>query len=245
MKTYKPARFRRFLAFWLDWAVSFLAAVPFVLLAKYMPEEILMYLGSIGAIGVFALFFSRDYLLGGRSVGKRLLGLAVVDRKTGAPASGQQLLLKNLFFFLYPIDGGFLLFSGRSLGERATGAAVIRSREPAGPIAGKRFIKVAAVILAIAIPFAMLISFCLNGVKELDSYQIALEYLTASDAFAAQGAAPEDIALTAFSGYSRVTTEGPVTANEFTFQLGGEQYTVVCHPSEDSWAVCTECTDFE
>ena len=94
MYEYKPARFRRFLAWILDWVVCGL--IPWCLVG--IPDLLgvssfsLAPLGIAAALGFFASFLCRDYLLGGRSIGKRLLGLTVVDRQTGEVLTGGKLV---------------------------------------------------------------------------------------------------------------------------------------------------------
>ena len=97
-------------------------------------------------------------------------------------------------------------------------------------------------MLAIAIPFCIVITAAMNLTKKTESYQISYEYLVQSEAFAAQGADPADIAMTGFSQRSQLGAE---TIASYTFQVEGTTYTVTCHPSGESWAVCAECTDFD
>ena len=242
MPTYKPARFRRILAWILDWSVISLAvAVPLML---ELPSSLHPLFLVCGAVGALACFICRDWLLGGRSIGKRILGLSVVDRQTGEPVTGGKLVLRNLFLFIYPVDGGFLLFSGRSIGERTTGTAVIRARHRCA-IRPKPFLIVTAIVLAIAVPFCVLISVVLNFTQKTESYQICYDYLIESEAFAAQGADPEDVSMTGFSQRTELLAQGPKAICSYTFRVEGTTYTVTCHPSGESWAVCGECTDFE
>ena len=246
MYEYKPARFRRFLAWILDWVVCGL--IPWCLVG--IPDLLgvssfsLAPLGIAAALGFFASFLCRDYLLGGRSIGKRLLGLTVVDRQTGEVLTGGKLVLRNLFLFVYPVDGGFLLFSGRSLGERATDTAVIRSRQRC-PVRAKPIVIVTAIVLAISLPFCALIYGLLHYAQTTESYRICYSYLVQSEAFAAQGADAEDVFLNGFSRVTEVTEKGPETICTYTFRVEDTTYTVTCHPSGESWAVCGECTEFE
>ncbi len=243
MTVYKPARFRRFLAWILDWAVCSL--IPFgslMLLDLFGITPTFLVFPLV--FGCFAAFICRDWLLGGRSIGKRILGLTVVDCQTGEPVTGGKLVLRNLFLFLYPVDGGFLLFSGKSLGERVTDTAVIRSRQRCR-LRVKPFLIVTAVVLAISLPFSALMYFLMNYAQGTESYQICYSYLVESDAFAAQGAGEEDVSMTGFSQRTELGPDGPETICAYTFRVEGTTYTVTCHPSGESWAVCGECTEFE
>jgi uncharacterized RDD family membrane protein YckC len=77
----------------------------------------------------FALFVLRDALLGGRSLGKRLLRLYVVDNGAGAAYHTPnifQLIFRNVFFFIYPIDALVVLFTDRSLGDMITNTRIVK-----------------------------------------------------------------------------------------------------------------------
>lgn len=246
MNPYKPARFRRFLAFWLDF---FLAILGMVLIGVI--GGLLRLSGTAGLILTvcmlipFVLFLCRDFLLNGRSIGKRILGLAVVDRESGAPATAKQLAIKAIFLFFYLFDGLFLLFSGRSLGERATHTAVIRSRAATGPLSKKRWLAVIAALLAFVLLFAGLFAIGMASAKKADGYQPALDYLVSSDAFAMLGGDADDVELTGFAFSSRVEADGPVNEQTFHFVAAGEDFSVTCHPdAEGVWQVCSDCTDF-
>ncbi len=242
MPEYKPARFRRFLAWILDWFVCLIPTRVVGVLT--LPAEVQIFLAAFVVMGSFAAFLCRDYLMGGRSIGKRILGLSVVDQKTGEPVTGGHLVLRNLFLFLYPVDGGFLLFSGRSLGERTTGTRVIRARNRC-EVRAKPFLIVGSIVLAIAMVFGGLIFVILRVVQGTESYEICRDYLVQSESFAAQGADEDSIGLTSFSQSTELRPQGPETICTYTFQVEGTTYTVTCHPSGESWAVCAECTEFD
>ena len=243
MTEHKPARFRRLLAWWLDWIACLLIPYGYLFLARllgFTPRFSLV----PAVIGCFAAFLCRDYLLGGRSIGKRILGLTVVDRQTGEAITDAKLVLRNLFLFSYPVDGGFLLFSGRSLGERASDTAVIRARNRC-PLRAKPFVIVTAIVLAISLPFCGLMYFVMNMLQETESYRISYAYLVESEAFAAQGAGESGITMTGFSQRTELLPQGPETVCTYTFQVDGTTYTVTSHPSGETWAVCEECTEFD
>lgn len=243
MTDHKPVRFRRFLAFLADAFLAGLCITPLGRLASRFSESFAVHFALCAAMFIpLTLFVCRDFLLNGRSPGKRIFGLAVVDRQTGAPATARQLAIKAVFLFFYAFDGLFLLFSGRSLAERASNTAVIRSREPSGPLSKKRWIVVIAAALVLVLALCGTLSFAMNAAKDAEGYQPAHDYLTSSSTFAALGADSTDAQLTAFS--FRTSPEG--TVQSFQFQVRGAAFTVVCHPTEDgTWQVCTDCTEFE
>lgn len=246
MTDQKPARFRRFLAFWLDVILTALCTIPLeYLLAQAHLSGAAAMAVALALLVPMMLFACRDFLLNGRSVGKRVLGLAVVDRESGRPAGAKQLAVKGLFLFFYFFDGLFLLFSGRSLAERATNTAVIRSRAASGPLSKKRWLVVIAVALAVVVGLCAVVFAAMNAAKKAEGYQPAHDYLTASDAFAALGAEDGDVSLTGFSFSTSYGAGTHGTVQSFTFRVQDESFTVTCHPAGDSWTVCGECTDFE
>lgn len=243
MPEYKPARFRRMLAWFLDLGICLTLPGRLVTVLP-LSANVQIFAAAFAIFGGFAAFLCRDYLLGGRSIGKRILGLSVVDRQTGEAVTGGRLVLRNLFFFLYPVDGGFLLFSGRSLGERTTNTRVIRARNHC-EVRVKPFLIVGGIAAAIALAFSGLIFGVMKLVQGTEGYAISYDYLVESEAFAAQGAEEDRIGMTGFSQNTTFQNGLPVTTATYTFNVDGVSYAITCHPGEDGWAVCGECTGFD
>lgn len=243
MQQFKPARFRRLLAWIVD--MTLCMGLPGRLaVALPLSGEAFGIVGAFVVVGGFAAFLCRDYLLGGRSIGKRIFGLSVVDKNTGEPVTGGRLVLRNLFLFLYPVDGGFLLFSGRSLSERTSYTRVIRARNRC-EVRAKPFLIVGSIVVAIALAFGGLIFALMKISQGSESYAVCYDYLVQSEAFAAQGADPDKIGMTGFSQKTTIQAGTPVTIATYTFRVEGVTYDVTCHPSDGNWAVCDECTDFD
>lgn len=108
-------RVRRILAWLIDWLIcgtpTMMAPLMFALF--YQPQEAPSP-GKLILIMLFVVLFPvafvlRDVLLGGRSLGKRCLGLIVLDRRSGERASRKQCFLLNLLFFISSIDAVFFL----------------------------------------------------------------------------------------------------------------------------------------
>ena len=243
MPEYKPARFRRMLAWFLDLGICLMLPGRLVTVLP-LSANVQIFAAAFAIFGGLAAFLCRDYLLGGRSIGKRILGLSVVDRQTGEAVTGGRLVLRNLFFFLYPVDGGFLLFSGRSLGERTTNTRVIRARNHC-EIQAKPFLIVGGIAAAIALAFGGLIFGVMKLAQGTEAYAISYDYLVESEAFAAQGAEEDRIGMTGFSQNTTFQNGLPVTTATYTFNVDGVSYAITCHPGEDGWAVCGECTGFD
>lgn len=243
MPEFKPARFRRMLAWFLDMGICLMLPARLVTVLP-LSANVQIFAAAFAIFGGFAAFLCRDYLLGGRSIGKRILGLSVVDRQTGEAVTGGRLVLRNLFFFLYPVDGGFLLFSGRSLGERTTNTRVIRARNRC-EVRVKPFLIVGGIAAAIALAFSGLIFGVMKLVQSTEGYAVCYDYLVESEAFAAQGAEEDRIGMTGFSQNTTFQNGLPVTTATYTFNVDGVSYAITCHPGEDGWAVCEECTGFD
>ncbi|MBO5867443.1 MAG: RDD family protein, partial [Oscillospiraceae bacterium] len=242
-------RTRRILAFFLDYLLFYL---PCTLVVAILKLPVWYYfalsVAVVAAIGFWVAFIMRDYLLGGRSIGKQLFKLKVVDADTQAEPTAKQLIVKNLFLFLNLLDALFLLFSGRSLGERASRTLVLHEQqlhcddtipdyEKTSPPAKKRIAVLAKTVLCIAIPFFLIATFSLGAAKKQESYQTAYAYLVNSDTFAEMQVDESEIALTGYSSTTQLVNEDDSESVKvaFTFLVQGKAYQIVCHQDGDVW----------
>lgn len=83
--------------------------------------------GIIALIIMFTMFVCRD-VISERSICKCAMELYIVDKNTGKPASAKQKVIRNLFIFVYSIDGAVLIFKGESIGDEVSNT-VIRTYE--------------------------------------------------------------------------------------------------------------------
>ncbi len=123
---------RRIIAWIIDWNLcglpSLLYSVVIIDVLKRSPDQ------NIGFILLFLLlvilypvsFVLRDVIFNGRSVGKRIFGLYVLDKNTNEIASVKQRIVRNLFFFVYSIDVIVLLVTKASIGDRIVNTIVVR-----------------------------------------------------------------------------------------------------------------------
>lgn len=127
-------KFKRIIAWIMDWILS---GIPAVVYAWSFWEYTQTHgLHAVGAI-LFVLFVLsyptifvlRDVIFKGRSIAKRMLGLRIVDVHTNASPSKSKLILRNLFFVLYPIEAILLLVTDQTLGDMASKTTVVTSRE--------------------------------------------------------------------------------------------------------------------
>lgn len=71
-------------------------------------------------------FILRDLIFGGRSLGKRMLGLTVIDRRTGGKTTCIQQIIRNIFsIFLMQIDVVVMFIRGESIGDTLAHTAVV------------------------------------------------------------------------------------------------------------------------
>ncbi|MFN8551254.1 MAG: RDD family protein [Candidatus Obscuribacterales bacterium] len=85
----KPDANKRIVALLFDFAAAYLvgvivAMIPFV--NRFVPLQIVL----------VAVLLGRDFLFGGRGIGKNLMGLRVVDAQTGEPPTILQSVLRNI-----------------------------------------------------------------------------------------------------------------------------------------------------
>ncbi len=125
-------RFRRIIAWIVDWV---LLGIPYlVYTAIFMDVFNRPSIHNIGYILIFMLlvflypitFVFRDVIFHDRSVGKRIFGLYVIDKNTYQPASVKQRIIRNLLFFIYPVDGIVLIATKESIGDKIVNTVVIK-----------------------------------------------------------------------------------------------------------------------
>lgn len=124
--------FRRIFAFLIDWNISGLPCLLYTIIFKdYFGRATVSNIWFIVCFLLLIILFPvvfvlRDVIWNGRSIGKRIFGLYVIDKRTNVPATCNQRIIRNLFFFIYLVDGIILLASKESLGDRVANTAVIR-----------------------------------------------------------------------------------------------------------------------
>lgn len=106
----KGNRMRRLLAFLIDLILFYLPCVlsTAILQPPFLGNAAILII-LIAVITFFVTFILRDYLFNGHSIGKRIFKLRVVDADTRSEPTAKQLIVKNLFLFLYIFDGIFCL----------------------------------------------------------------------------------------------------------------------------------------
>ena len=123
-------KLKRILAWIIDWNISGIPALLYAFIFRKVVET--QGLNAMGALlFVFfvlsfpAIFVFRDVIFKGQSIAKRIFKLRVIDIETNELPSNQKLIIRNLFFFLYPVEFIMLLASNKSLGDMATNTTII------------------------------------------------------------------------------------------------------------------------
>ncbi len=122
---------RRIVAWIIDWNLSGLPCMIYTTI--FMEVFKRPSFENIGYILIFILlvflyiiaFVFRDVIFMGRSVGKRIFRLFVWDKNTNEKASVSQRIIRNLFFFIYPVDGIVLIITKESIGDKIANTIVV------------------------------------------------------------------------------------------------------------------------
>ncbi|MBE6563716.1 MAG: helix-turn-helix domain-containing protein [Ruminococcaceae bacterium] len=130
------AKIRRIFAWIIDWniigSIVLLAVAVFFALFKDELESESAFVIVVSMLLILSypiLFVLRDFIMGGRSLGKRILGLAVLDLRTGEKAKISQCMFRNIFLVAYYVDIIMMLATGRSLGDRVAHTVVICKKD--------------------------------------------------------------------------------------------------------------------
>ncbi|MGN1443746.1 MAG: helix-turn-helix domain-containing protein [Acutalibacteraceae bacterium] len=259
-------RVLRLLAWLIDWLIcgtpTLIASLIFILLFQSQKPNIP---GKFILLMLFILLFPlifvlRDVLLNGRSLGKRCLGLIVLDKKSGEKAGRKQCLLLNLFFFISSIDAIVLLSSGFSVGDRVAGTVVTKKEEKTAlsdkteeeksdavnaykPPKKLKKKKLTIICLSIAVfvifaGISIVAPFIgLNVIKTTPEYEAAYGFFVNSEDFSSLGVSDEEIRLCSF----HISRNGATGNAEFSFLAAGKKSDVTCHYTDGEWVACPQC----
>ncbi len=214
-------------------------------------------------------FVLRDLIFGGRSLGKRIFGLIVLDKQTAEKAKIHQRIIRGLFLFILQFDLIVMLIRGESIGDTVARTVIISKKDISVPVKKTKIDmekinayippkpydkkKIIQIILALLIAFALffglvygLTSFLLHRQTQTEEYQMAYTYLVESEAFQALGISEDTIKFNSYSKHITTNRYGETSSLlEFGFQVDRlQKMTVVCHWNGETWYVCTDCTHF-
>ncbi len=264
-------RIKRIVAFVIDWNLCLMPfiAIIFLLTPLIQSEPIMLviyvllfFLMIFASLTIFVL---RDIIFKGRSIGKRIFKLHIIDNATRQEASAGKKALKNLFFFIYPIDGIVLLASGSSIGNYVTNTEVISEKTIAmrnntyyQPDSVAKIVLSIVAVIGTLIVCAVIGFLCLFGSiqgmiedqKDTEEYLVAYNYLIQSEKFDTLeefGYDESDIDMTGFSSMTHrtPTSEGATETVTFKFKVDNTSLPVVCHKINGEWYACDDCTTFD
>ena len=269
-------KFRRVGAAIFDWvlsgAVLMLAmSVIAAFTSSLVIEEVPYVLMIIIILSFPALFILRDVMWRGRSVGKRVFGLTVIDNKSGEIAKTSQRFVRNLFMFILHIDVLVMLITGRSIGDRVANTAVVSKKnydkaclinpdeinaedvnQYGMKLSANKKGKAKSVLLVILIIFLFFMAFygliriVLETAKDSDEYKLAYAYLIESEVFAEAGISEDRIDFRQYNSSTYTDENGLEHCDaELGFKIKGKMYYVICHRVNGEWSICEECTNFE
>ncbi len=261
---------RRFIAWLLDWnIIGFSVSIALVIhMAAFAPKSgedatPLFAFGTLALMLLFpVLFVLRDVLMKGRSPGKRITGLVVIDKSTGELAKASKQLVKNLFLFAVHIDAIFLLVSGKSIGDRVANTVVILKKDfentdsppsvsntqkinsyvAPKPLTTKRIVLtvcVIALVIALFVTFVFgLVTTLLNQQKNTEEYHLAYHYLLENLPPDQLNVSEDDIKLTSYNSHIYYNEYGhKVKSIEFGFSVNGKNIPITCYFENNEWHV--------
>lgn len=264
-------KWRRFLAWVIDWnligfSVMFLIAIVSMVLdsISHADSQTIALILMLVILLYPVCFVLRDLIFGGRSLGKRIMGLVVLDRQTGMQATAGKCALRNLFLFIVHVDAVFMLASGATIGDRAAHTVVVRKSslnytdcthriseinqysKPKKVSTKKTVLTITAIVAIVLIVLLSFILLSLSSAKKTEEYKVAYNYLIESKTFEE---ANIDASKIWFNQYSLTTYTNPKNDNvtqtaEIGFVVKGKAVRVICHKQNNTWSVCDECTKF-
>ena len=120
------SRLTRFLGQMIDGSFAMIPMIVLASLAKFGFAPLAFPLTVLGAAWSFFYLFLGDGLHQGQSFAKQLLGVRVVDAKTGRPCTFGQSFVRNIFTILGPIDWIFIFGDAHQrLGDKVAGTVVV------------------------------------------------------------------------------------------------------------------------
>lgn len=130
------AKIKRILAWVIDWNIigSFVLLVVFLFSALFQENaekenDFVKVVLMFCILSYPILFVLRDYIMGDRSLGKKMLGLVVLDQRTGEKAKVSQRIFRNIFLLVGYVDSIILLATGRTLGDRMAHTVVVCQKD--------------------------------------------------------------------------------------------------------------------
>ncbi len=104
-----------------------LYAFPTMALATLLDDFEMDFLSYIVVFFMPIVFVLRDVISKGRSFGKRMFELNILNKSSNDPASAKQKIVRNLFFVIFLIDGIVMLVTKESIGDKVANTIVVKN----------------------------------------------------------------------------------------------------------------------
>ena len=114
---------KRFIAFAIDYLIIEGIEGTALILAMLIQTETALNIAMIFAAVVEVAYLLRD-VIGGQSIGKRIMRIKVVD-KNGEKASVSRLVLRNITAYIWPVEALLMLLKKERIGDRLAKTRVI------------------------------------------------------------------------------------------------------------------------
>jgi len=264
-------KFRRMVAWIIDWNLSGIIALVFapILMAclsdPAYTNKSLIIVGMLLVILSYPVsFVLRDVIFGGRSVGKRIMGLVVLDKQTGLPPKAGKRILRNLFLMILQVDAIILLVTGATLGDRAANTVVIlitlleadeaieisqinSYKKPKIQITRKGVLLVVGVIVLFVAVVLTATLLTLSTRKDTEEYKLSYQYLVESEAFRSRNVDESKIWMNQYSLTTTTAPDGTLESGtaRISFVVKWKTFEVVSHKENGQWQICDECTKFD
>lgn len=239
------------------WMLIFFISYPMKGVSPSESEMFRIFAGMlIMLLAWFVCFVLRDVIFKGRSLGKRIFGLTIIDRKSGNAPAKKQLILRNIFLFIYNIDAIVLMVRGISIGDSVAQTLVVSKKQLEESKADssaevsdinryvnadkerKKVLSFSIFGFVLFLVFAAFMSSFIFGIEKTETYQVAYNYLVESESFKKLDVDEDRIKWRSMSITKSDT-------NEITFSVEGKEYEVISHNENGSWKVCEDCTKFK
>jgi len=264
-------KWRRLLAWIIDWNIIGFAVFTLVAILSVVTASVSkMDTPGTALIILFIIlmypicFILRDLIFGGRSPGKRMLGLIVLDKETGMRANAGKCALRNIFLFVLQIDAIVMLVSGTTLGDRAAHTVVVQEKtlyhadyihkiaeinkyDAPKKVNTKRAIGIVVItVVCVIVLLVFALQIALSVSRNTEEYRVAYNYFVESQTFDELNADEQSIQHNRYSRNTRTNADGDTVTQtaEIGFTVKGKPFVVICHKQDGVWIVCEECTTF-
>ena len=247
-------KIRRLLAAVIDWniigfsvmimLVLYVAAFDNAIQQAYTPAN----LGMILVMLLYPIcFILRDVIFLGRSLGKRIVGLTIIDKKDGQPATIIKRIIRNIFLLFVQFDVIVMLIIGRSIGDCVAQTLVVPLKVPKTNNVKKLTIICVCVFVAFVIFILSVVMIAISSTRDSEEYKLAYSYFVESETFKSLKVDKSKIFNNSYSSEWNFSENGnyDYKTAKISFIVKFKTYVVVCHYKNDTWTVCEECTQFK